>query len=82
MAVNGKLLNVENTKPVTFPVLMRWITTGEIILFVSPEEGTVVVKGAVHNVGYHSKSYNNVHTDKRWERIADGVSVVLTNESD
>lgn len=82
MAVNGKLLNLENTKPVTFPVLMRWRTTGEIILFVSPEEGTVVVKGIRHNVGYHSKSFHNIHTDKGWERIADGVSVVLTNEVD
>lgn len=82
MAVNGKLLNVENTKPVTFPVLMRWRPTGEIILFVSPEEGTVVVEGKGHNVGYHSKSFNNIHTDKGWERIADGVSVVLTNEAD
>jgi DNA/RNA endonuclease G (NUC1) len=48
---------------------------GLVILFVAPEEGTVVIPSGVWSLGYHSKSW----AENSFEPLPAGTTVVLNN---
>lgn len=80
MGVISSVEKVEQ-KGLTYPVIQKWKHTGEIILFSSLREGTVLVRAAgslANPVGKYVTSLVDA-TDSLWERLPDGLTVTLAN---
>ena len=68
-----------------YPCLLRYKSTGEVVLATAPAQGVVVVQGMLPDgskldpVGTYSTSWSFVVSPDRWELLPPTETVVLSN---
>lgn len=80
MSVKSKVEVIQSV-PLSYPVLMKWRHSGETVLFTRSNTGTVVVKGSVgtgKHVGDYATDFVDA-TDRSWERVPVGTQIILAN---
>ena len=69
-------------KEVSFPVLAKNISTGDIVLFRSPTEGTVLLGGKNVVVGVYLATWSKFHDGLEWKILPPGTEIILSNKEE
>lgn len=77
MAINVELKNEEKTvEKIDFPVLMKSIGTGYIVLFTSWHEGVIIVDiNEIQRIGFTSSCFSQCTDGSVWEKYTGEITL-------